>query len=188
MRMSQGSREQGEGWVGVPGSRGSPPRSGKGQGPEKEGWGGGRVEEEQGVGIPPAPQHQHPTPAPPGSAPQTLAWGGGAQILPSPGWPRACRLTFCDGGDSRKSRPKGRFHSGLERERTRLGTDPRRGWGHTWEHARTHSPTAVPTCRRAYTGTPTNIRGTALPQALQVGEGLSWKFCRGGPPQGAPHP
>lgn len=42
---------------------------------------------------------------------------------PAPAWVH--RLTFCDGGDGRKGRPEGRFHSGLDREQMRLGADPR---------------------------------------------------------------
>lgn len=91
---------------------------------------------------------------------------------------RTCRLTFCDGGDGRKGRPKGRFHSGLEREHARLGTDPRRGWGHA----------LTPMCPRARVrtqGHTTDTHGTALLRASRWGGGCSGRSA-GGPTPTAP--
>lgn len=105
------------------------------------------------------------------TCPQTPVGVRDAQILPNPPWPGLTGwLTFCDGGDSRKGRPEGRFHSGLDREQMRLGIDPQRGCVHTRGRSPTRFHSTMVTCTRELTQ-------THAAQALHVGRGLLWRLC-----------
>lgn len=110
----------------------------------------------------------------------------------------ACRLTFCDSGDSRKSGPKGRFHSGLEREQMRLDLDSRENVD-TCGHVLTDTlPSNTPMC--TYTQThhphtyhslpaqPPRRKGTVL-KALLGGRRLEGCAQKADPfPRGASYP